>query len=212
MCLEVYDEVEKSIYNIKKVLRGVPNNGIGYGILFGYNKNNLPKVIFNYLGQFGGENQIEQCAWKFIEKNYDITAKDPANQSDDLLTINAYVINGILKLNIISILNNDHTTKFTRSLKRNLENIINYIIQKECIEYISMQEFNDFTPSLLINKTSENTNNKKLFVLPPGNGGAESYLNSIVPYLSDLDLVLFNNYYLYLQDHFLEDNKGTINI
>jgi N-(5-amino-5-carboxypentanoyl)-L-cysteinyl-D-valine synthase len=35
-----------------------------------------------------------------------------------------------------------------------------------------------------------------LFLLPPGEGGAESYFNNIVKYLPNSNLVCFNNYYL----------------
>ena len=37
---------------------------------------------------------------------------------------------------------------------------------------------------------------KYLFVLPPGEGGAESYINNIASYLQYLNLILFNNLYL----------------
>ncbi|CAF1029834.1 unnamed protein product [Adineta steineri] len=50
-------------------------------------------------------------------------------------------------------------------------------------------------PFVVINENCDNI----LFVLPPGDGGAESYFNNIVPHLSQYKLVIFNNYYLDLQ-------------
>lgn len=44
-----------------------------------------------------------------------------------------------------------------------------------------------------------------LFVLPPGEGGAESYLNNIAKHLPGIRLVLFNNVHLHRPMHSFED-------
>ena len=55
--LAVDDEIGSSIKCIKESLRQIPNNGIGYGALIGYDINQFPKISFNYLGQFNKEEQ-----------------------------------------------------------------------------------------------------------------------------------------------------------
>lgn len=46
------DNLIEDITCAKERFRKVPNNGIGYGPLFGYTEGKLPRVSFNYLGQF----------------------------------------------------------------------------------------------------------------------------------------------------------------
>jgi len=50
--LEIADDWGASISSVKEGLRNVPNNGIGYGTIFGYSSIPLPRISFNYLGQF----------------------------------------------------------------------------------------------------------------------------------------------------------------
>ena len=40
--------------------------------------------------------------------------------------------------------------------------------------------------------------NYSIFIFPPGDGGAESYLNNIVPYLKERKLILFNNILIHI--------------
>ena len=64
-----------------------------------------------------------------------------------------------------------------------------------------MSDFNDFEPYVIFNEAVKGNYNR-LFMFPPGDAGAESYFNNIVPKLQDKNLVLFNNYYSYLQNIF----------
>ncbi len=54
-----------------------------------------------------------------------------------------------------------------------------------------------FEPYLIFNDHAENSKNC-LFIFPPGDGGAESYLNNIVPFLNERKIVLFNNIFLHI--------------
>ncbi|MCP4944406.1 MAG: non-ribosomal peptide synthetase, partial [Planctomycetaceae bacterium] len=47
-------ELGTALKAIKEQLRGIPHDGIGYGLLTQFNENVLPKaeILFNYLGQF----------------------------------------------------------------------------------------------------------------------------------------------------------------
>jgi len=55
--VECCDEVEDSIIRTKEILRKVPNNGIGYGVLSV--KNQVGDICFNYLGELEGINDTE---------------------------------------------------------------------------------------------------------------------------------------------------------
>jgi amino acid adenylation domain-containing protein/non-ribosomal peptide synthase protein (TIGR01720 family) len=76
-------------------------------------------------------------------------------------------------------------------------------IEKMCDKVTSASIINnDFVPFIRI----DNQKHKNLFIFPPGRGGAESYLNNIALKIQDQNLILFNNYFLYL-DGKLPDEK-----
>ncbi|MBE5929370.1 MAG: amino acid adenylation domain-containing protein, partial [Lachnospiraceae bacterium] len=49
------NDIEESIVTTKDMLREVPNNGIGYGLLYDTNINEYVDVYFNYLGEMDSE-------------------------------------------------------------------------------------------------------------------------------------------------------------
>ena len=60
--LEVDSILGTSIKDVKESLRQIPNKGIGYGVIIGYDSVPLPKVSFNYLGQFDqNTKQANDC-------------------------------------------------------------------------------------------------------------------------------------------------------
>jgi len=85
-------------------------------------------------------------------------------------------------------------------LKQKLDDIIKHCITQDGIEY-TMSDFEDFEPYVVFNETVKGNTNR-LFMFPPADAGAESYFQNIVPKLHKKNLVLFNNYFLYLNDKF----------
>ncbi len=61
------------------------------------------------------------------------------------------------------------------------------------MEY-TQSDFIDYDPYMSFNKND----GAPLFMFPPGDGGAESYLNNLIPKLGNKHLVVFNNFYQYL--------------
>ncbi|CAF4138703.1 unnamed protein product [Rotaria magnacalcarata] len=194
--LDIDDDLMRSIMNIKAHLMQVPNKGIGYGTIIGYKDQDLPRVSFNYLGQF--ETAPSTRRWHLTDG---IVGNEHMDEdfNGDILAVNGLCMKGQMRFNITSRLNSDRTTQLANSFKSKLENII-----EDCFTTKSLIEIdysNDFEhPFVLLNANA----NTILFVLPPGNGGAESYFNNIVPYLSAYKLVLFNNYYHNLKEKELE--------
>ncbi len=207
--LEIREELDFSIKNIKEMVRQVPNKGVGYGAIIGYkDKTILPKVSFNYLGQFDKEDReiLEEYSdgevnrlWVITNENSGISV-DFRNQDYNIININGLVIEGSLQFSIASKLGQSITDKIAKSFKQKLEEIIAHCIHKNMIEY-TMSDFNDFEPYVIFNKAVKDDYNK-LFMFPAGGVGAESYFNNIVPKLQDMNLVLFNNYYSYLVSKF----------
>lgn len=116
--------------------------------------------------------------------------------------------NSILTIQLVSMLRqklgfNIHikdifTYKTIQNLCDNLTHSSFFNSKKTPLVRVSsiMSSLPDFDPYVLFNENTKNS--PSLFILPPAEGGAESYFNNLVPALSGCKLVLFNNYYLYL--------------
>ncbi|WP_150468139.1 non-ribosomal peptide synthetase [Francisella sp. SYW-9] len=190
------NSLANSILNVKEDLRHIPNNGIGYGI-FKYMKNalpnnELPTIVFNYLGKLQNESETD---WKISLKDVGQVIH-PDNKEPMTISINALIDqNDCLCMYIESALELNYSARFIDTLKSNVikimefcSNNINhkntYFSQSDSIDYEKFIEFNKDKP-------------QQVFFLPPGDGGAESYINNIVTKLDDYRCTLFNNYYLY---------------
>ncbi|MBP9691731.1 MAG: amino acid adenylation domain-containing protein [Alphaproteobacteria bacterium] len=203
--LEVQEEIERSIKYIKENLRQIPNKGIGYGALFGYRLSTLPRIIFNYLGQFDGA-QKQGNFWSIIDASSGISV-NTENQDNNILNINSFIIDGKLKFFIATKLDSTTTYKFTNIFQKKLEEIIEHCASKGFVER-SISDFDNFEPYLAFNTHLDTKNH--LFIFPPGEGGAESYLNNIVPQIKNKKLILFNNYYLHHHSKLGEYNSAYL--
>lgn len=86
--LSIFKEISTSIKETKEYLRTIPHNGIGYGAI-NENYTKLPKISFNYLGQFNNSNSD---MWQLVDENSGVNF-DPLNQEIYDLNINCYIIN-----------------------------------------------------------------------------------------------------------------------
>jgi non-ribosomal peptide synthase protein (TIGR01720 family) len=198
--LELGCDVGSSIKNIKEQLREIPYKGIGYGALQGYCSEVMPKISFNYLGQFDQEEKGEEnSSWRIVGEGSGI-AIHPVNKDDFLIHISGGVIDKRLKMSIMTQLNESITSKISRLFEDNLCRLISHCTSKTTCDY-SMSDFEDFEPYIMLNG-SMHDNKSVLFLFPPGNAGSESYLNNIASHLNHKKMVSFNNYYLYLHDKF----------
>jgi amino acid adenylation domain-containing protein len=68
-----------------------------------------------------------------------------------------------------------------------------FVISSDFANYKQYVIYNS-APSSLINK-------EYVFLLPPGDAGAEAYINTLVPHLKGKNLVIFNNYLKFINEH-----------
>jgi amino acid adenylation domain-containing protein/non-ribosomal peptide synthase protein (TIGR01720 family) len=197
--LEVKSNIRESLKSIKTMLRQVPNKGIGYGSLFQYIPEKLPKIIFNYLGQFNSSNSINTKLWNICDEKSGIS-KQLTNKDSNVIKINGLIINNKLKFNVSSCLYIHLVPQLIKLFQKHLLNIIDHCVSRQFTEY-SINDFNDFEQYVQFNEHIEGDHNK-LFFMPPAFGGAESYFNNIVPRMRHKNLILFNNYFLYLKEKF----------
>jgi len=128
--LAVKESLGETIKSTKEMLRDIPNKGIGYGALFGYDSEVLPKINFNYLGLVSQERNQKSSdnLWQIISadesKGYSISRE---NQDIYLININGLVIGGELRFDISSKLNVESTNTIAKSFKDSLLTLIDHI-------------------------------------------------------------------------------------
>jgi amino acid adenylation domain-containing protein/non-ribosomal peptide synthase protein (TIGR01720 family) len=88
---------ERLLIEIKDRLSAIPDHGIGFGPLLGYQSAELPKIAFNYLGNFSHSSSAQ--TWHFSQDDIG-TAVSELNQSDVILNINGWVIDNRLTFSI----------------------------------------------------------------------------------------------------------------
>ena len=91
--LNSHDDLAATIKKTKENLRAVPNKGIGYGSMFGYNI--LPNISFNYLGQLD-LGQLDQRAGKtwHIASETSGNAINEKNKDRNIININGAILGG----------------------------------------------------------------------------------------------------------------------
>jgi amino acid adenylation domain-containing protein/non-ribosomal peptide synthase protein (TIGR01720 family) len=199
--LEANSDLGGNLLSVKETIRQVPNLGIGYGALFGYGNlaPKLPKVNFNYLGQFNKGDSDKQSEWHLVDEDTGLLYSDE-NFIDSTLLVSGAVIDGQLQIGISGQVNQEAIDSFAKLYKQELLKIKDFALRKDSVE-CTMSDFEDFQPYVIFNQNAQD-DRQPIFILPPGEGGAESYINNIVPQLLDNKLVVFNNYYLHLHTKF----------
>ena len=209
--LSVRDDLLSTIIYTKENLRQIPCKGIGYGALFGYQQTTLPRISFNYLGQFGTEQvtMLDANKWVMVgEEAGDMI--HPSNVDRNLLNINCMVLNGELIFTVRGSVLRKIIDKFTQSFIMTLRKIVDYFLCGKCICLAkTISDLQDFEPYVVVDNGAATS--PCLFMLPPGDGGAESYFNNLVPQLQGHNLVLFNNFYFCLLEKFGDDCVKEVN-
>lgn len=194
-------EIPASVLAVKDTRRAIPNHGIGYGAHCGYVEHRLPDISFNYLGRFNEESK-NGGLWGLDRSLCDNLrdARD-VNSSECLTDITVACHNDVFSVSVDSQLDSNWLEEFTEAYKRNLEILIDHT-RSETYSHQAMTQLTGvqplvgrFDPYVEFNQSI--TGGPVLFILPPGEGGAESYFNNLAKHLTDYRLVVFNNFYLH---------------
>jgi len=132
---------KSSIISIKEKLRGVPNEGIGFGILRYLKKLDVltpkPAVIFNFLGNQKPFNSTVLGKGEFISKG----VRSEETERHHLLEINALIEEGNLNL-LFSFSEKFHKPETIQNLVELFEKAL-----RELIEHCAMRETSEYSPS-----------------------------------------------------------------
>lgn len=197
------EDLGRSIQIIRHNVRKIPNRGIGCGSMYGYIEPRLPQVSFNFLGHLS-QSRLIGTSWQSehsMNGDYGLCQSlGAAAANKAALDMTAWVADDQLHVELCSRL----TSGDTRDLLSRLEDAFDEIIEccsnlptaalaDEVCERLTSAE-TSFIPCFEF--TEAPRNGPILFLLPPGEGGAESYFNNIVKEMPDTRLMVFNNYHL----------------
>ncbi|WP_275655005.1 non-ribosomal peptide synthetase [Bacillus safensis] len=131
---------------VKETLNGIPNKGVGYGILKYLTPPSLkmnidfkvnPEIIFNYMGIFDQQN-----VYGFDEAPIPMgNSMSPLSVVDHLLEVNALIINNKLQISYIFNKNFYSTMEMEELLRKFKDQLI------EIIEHCSQKKQTEATPS-----------------------------------------------------------------
>ncbi len=202
------DNLSELVFNISKIREIIPNNGIGYGALLGYNT--IPSIAFNYLGQFDNNKTENSGTWDF--SNHALGRVIGNNNSEYFkITINALILNKKLEINFSGLIESNDLTKFALIFEVNFQKILlslasnnlknNYtdqnLLQQDTIKF----ENNSFKQ---IVKQNDVNSKKDLFLIHPAAGGCEVY-NSLSMGISNVNCYGIDSYNLYNPGHLIHD-------
>ena len=134
--IKVGNNIEEHIMNTTEMMRKIPNNGMGYGVIKSYvntkEKYIEPDICFNYLGEMDNEfneNDLFNITNLSAGRDSSILNKEPYN-----LSFNGGITDGKLRFNIsynCNIYNNKNINDLKNYLNEELEGIINFCCAKD---------------------------------------------------------------------------------
>ncbi|GHH81085.1 surfactin synthase subunit 1 [Streptomyces sulfonofaciens] len=197
-------DLEGSILATKRAARRVPHHGIGYGALFGRyggERAPLPPVSFNYLGRISEGAGDHRAGWQLDSAMSGSNISDRNRGADQFsVDVTMRCAGGRLITVVDSRLDQATTRRFAAELKSWLEKVAAHTATVaaggtgRATAGPRLAPGEDFDPYIIVNEESAE---RTLFVFPPGEGGAESYLSNIAQRLPGFRLVLFNNRHLH---------------
>jgi N-(5-amino-5-carboxypentanoyl)-L-cysteinyl-D-valine synthase len=109
------------------------------------------------------------------------------------------VVDGKLQFNIATKISKHYLDKLIALFSENLNKLSICLTEKKDPVF-TISDFEDYEPYTILEPESV-SNSERLFMFPSGDGGYESYINTLAPHLKNCNTVLFNNFYVYLLEN-----------
>ncbi len=205
VALELDQDLGLSILATRASRRRVPHHGIGYGLLrgtYGSAGAPLPQVSFNYLGRLTSGSADGTMRWRLDAGTWaGSTVVGGEGASDSALDVTMSCVDDRLVTVVDSRWEQRVTRRFVTELAARLAEVVAHTSAAAGFGATRGESSraegegrSAFVPFIAVN---EGADGRTLFVLPPGEGGAESYLSNIARQLPGHKLVLFNNLHLH---------------
>lgn len=108
----------------KETLRGIPSKGVGYGALYGYHDDRLPRINFNYLGRLDAEKAtVDGGRWRLTREPFGETVH-PANRDNNILTINGWIVDGRLTFTVANKLGQEAGDRLVQRYEKCLVELV----------------------------------------------------------------------------------------
>jgi N-(5-amino-5-carboxypentanoyl)-L-cysteinyl-D-valine synthase len=194
------ENLVQGVAAIKERFRQVPARGVGYGALYGYTQHPLPPVTVNYLGQLAcRQSKPDEWVLAVGDNEYEFgltTSPEDKDRSSSAVDVTAVCIDGTITIDVDSAWSLEESEQFISSIEEGLNKIIDTRASQPTSPFPVVPEpAETYTPYFEYLEPARQA--PTLFLLPPGEGGAESYFNNIVKGLPQTNMVVFNNYYLH---------------
>ena len=201
--VESCDDLALSIARTRKNRLRAPHNGIGFGAVrgaYGGEQAPLPSVSLNYLGVLADDRPITPATLRQDAVGWVL---DPSicgtscavNDSYCVVDVTARCFDGKMVVDMASRLDRARTRVIACEFERQLRRITSSAARAAPTDPAvapspGLPTPASFEPCLLVNELKPEP---ALFLLPPGDGGAESYLGNLVKHLRETRMVVFNN-------------------
>ena len=187
---------------IKIALARVPRKGIGFGVMHGYGA--LPQITFNYLGRTSPAIK-GMTSWSVepaMTPNWGACRySEDSKANNALLDITIQPGDDSFVIVLDSQLSEASTEKIAQGLSSSISEITGFLGENQPRHKlnshidIASKPIRDFVPFFKFDEAPRQ--GPILFLLPPGEGGAESYFQNLVTHLPHTQLVAFNNLHLH---------------
>jgi amino acid adenylation domain-containing protein/non-ribosomal peptide synthase protein (TIGR01720 family) len=108
----------------KETLRGIPAKGIGYGTLYGYHDDRLPRINFNYLGRLDAEKAgADDGRWRLTREPFG-EPEHPANHDSIIMRINGWIVDGRFTLTIANKLGQESGDRLVQRYEQCLVELV----------------------------------------------------------------------------------------
>lgn len=154
------DGLGNNVVSVKESLRGIPNNGIGYGAALGYVNYELPLVSFNYLGHFDGLDGKKE--WR-ITSSKGIVDISPLNRFGGILSLNGAIFNKRLQFSLHAYLSAEDTKLLMVSFEKNLKAVIDFLsMQKR--SYLTLSDIDNIITSEYLDRLQSEREVENVFM------------------------------------------------
>ncbi|WP_346838327.1 amino acid adenylation domain-containing protein [Microbulbifer sp. SAOS-129_SWC] len=200
--IENHDDLDKGIMLLKEGVKSVPDLGVSFGFYYQNSelgKYSLPKIRFNYLGKIDYSGNDSEAIDIQVEGTGTSIATE--NTDDNLIGLDCYLSDEGLHLNFQSRLPGKQSLEFQNEFISAVRSIIDNCKESPDKVVHTLSDLSDFDAEVFLDIGDKETD-EVLLMFPPGNGGAESYLNNIGDALKPRRMILFDNIYYRLACHY----------
>ncbi len=117
------EDLSSRIIRVKEMLHSIPRNGVGYGALLGYSSHEMPRISFNYLGQF---NSSEQEFWSITTNEY-VQDISQLNHDSNIINISGGIFDSSLTFSFSGLFPHEWISVLAGLFKDSMEEIIEYL-------------------------------------------------------------------------------------